>query len=124
MSDQPVDAGTQSLASETGPGPEWQVLDGLDPDSAEFPAQSRIGSERILVFRIGDGFRGVERACPHQQRSLHDAFIQGGDTMIRCRWHNYVYRLRDGKGVNCPGYKLRVFEIKRDNGVLIARAVP
>ena len=27
---------------------------------------------------------------------------------------------RDGKGINCPGYKLKVFEVKRENGVLLA----
>jgi nitrite reductase/ring-hydroxylating ferredoxin subunit len=102
---------------------DWQVLEGLDPDTAEFPAQSRVGDARILVLRTGGGFRGIERSCPHQQRSLHDAFLQANDTMLRCRWHNYVFRLRDGKGINCPGYKLKVFEVKRDNNVLLARAV-
>jgi len=43
--------------------------------------------------------------------------------MIRCRWHNYVFRLADGKGINCPGYKLRVFDVKLENGALYARAV-
>ena len=43
--------------------------------------------------------------------------------MIRCRWHNYAFRLADGKGINCPGYKLRVFDVKLENGALYARAV-
>ena len=124
MSDQPATAEPNSVASESVVSADWQVLEGLDPDTAAFPAMSRVGDERILVLRVGDGFRGVERSCPHQQRSLHDAFLQAGETMLRCRWHNYVFRLRDGKGINCPGYKLKVFEVKRDEGVLLARAVP
>jgi nitrite reductase/ring-hydroxylating ferredoxin subunit len=119
MSDQ--SATTEPSPADTNISPDWQVLEGIDPDTAEFPARSRVGDERILVLRIGDGFRGVERSCPHQQRSLHDAFLQGGDSMIRCRWHNYVFRLRDGKSVNCPGYKLKVFDVKRENGALLAR---
>jgi len=103
--------------------PDWQVLEGIDPDTAEFPALSRVGEDRILVLKIGDGFRGVERSCPHQQRSLHDAYLQGGSTMIRCRWHNYVFRLNDGKAVNCPGFRLKVFEVRREGGALMARAV-
>ena len=116
----------QSATAEAQPpaDPDWQVLESLDPDTAEFPALSRFGDDRILVLRIGDGFRGVERSCPHQQRSLHDAFLQAGDTMLRCRWHNYVFRLRDGKGINCPGYKLKVFEVKREENVLLARPAP
>ena len=64
---------------------DWQVLEDVDPDAAEFPALARVGGDRILVLRIGDGFRGIERSCPHQQRSLHDAFLQGGNTMPSTR---------------------------------------
>ena len=112
-----------TAAAHPADGTTWQVLEGIDPDTAEFPALARVGDDRILVLRIGDGFRGVERSCPHQQRSLHDAFLQGGNTMIRCRWHNYVFRLNDGKAVNCPGFKLKVFEVKRGEKVLLARPV-
>jgi nitrite reductase/ring-hydroxylating ferredoxin subunit len=118
-------AQAQEKAQAQAPVPDaaWQELAGLDPATAQFPAQARVGNDRILVLRIGEGFRGVERSCPHQQKSLHDAFLQGGDRMIRCRWHNYVFRLADGKGINCPGYKLRVFDVKLENGALYARAV-
>lgn len=118
MSEQTATAEAQPAAA-----PDWQVLDGIDPDTAQFPALSRIGENRVLVLRIGDGFRAVERSCPHQQRSLHDAFLQGGNTMIRCRWHNYVFRLSDGKAVNCPGFRLKVFEVRREGGALLARPV-
>jgi toluene monooxygenase system ferredoxin subunit len=113
----------QTAEAQPAASPGWQVLEGIDPETTEFPALSRVGGDRILVLRIGDGFRGVERSCPHQQRSLHDAFLQGGGAMIRCRWHNYVFRLNDGKAVNCPGFKLRVFEVKRENNALLARPV-
>jgi|SRR3954471_4939829 nitrite reductase/ring-hydroxylating ferredoxin subunit len=111
----------ETTEAQPASAPDWQVLEGIDPDKAEFPMLSRVGEDRILVMRIGDGFRGVERSCPHQQRSLHDAYLQGGSTMIRCRWHNYVFRLSDGKAVNCPGYRLKVFEVKSENGALLAR---
>jgi nitrite reductase/ring-hydroxylating ferredoxin subunit len=113
----------QAAETQAPTAPDWQVLEGIDPDTAEFPALSRVGEDRILVLKIGDGFRGVERSCPHQQRPLNDAFLQGNGTMLRCKWHNYVFRLSDGKAVNCPGYKLKVFEVKREGAALLARAV-
>jgi nitrite reductase/ring-hydroxylating ferredoxin subunit len=101
----------------------WEMLTGIDPATTEFPLRARCGDDPILVFRIGDGFRGVERSCPHQKRPLNDAILQGGDKMLRCRWHSYTFRLSDGKAVNCPGYKLRVYEVKAENGALFARPV-
>ena len=73
MSDQTIAPEPQS--AEAGAETAWQLLDDVNPATAEFPALTRVGDERILVFKIGDGFRGVERSCPHQQRSLHDAFL-------------------------------------------------
>jgi nitrite reductase/ring-hydroxylating ferredoxin subunit len=102
---------------------EWQRLDGVDPAAAEFPARARVGAEGILVFKTGTGFRGVQRLCPHQRAPLNDAIIAGNGAMIRCARHNYTFRLADGKGVNCPGYKLAVFEVKEEDGALYARAL-
>ena len=112
---------TQVPAAAPGAEAEWQVLADVDPGSGEFPVRARCGGDAILVFRTGDGFRGVERSCPHQKRPLNDAILQGGDKLLRCRWHSYVFRLSDGKAVNCPGYKLRVFDVKEENGALFVR---
>jgi nitrite reductase/ring-hydroxylating ferredoxin subunit len=32
-----------------------------------------------------------------------------------------VFRLSDGRAVNCPGYRLRVYDVKQENGALFAR---
>jgi nitrite reductase/ring-hydroxylating ferredoxin subunit len=99
----------------------WQKLDGLDPVSSAFPARVRVDGEGILIFRTKTGFRGVQRACPHLNSSLMDAQLLGNDTMIRCRQHVYTFRLSDGRGVNCPGFSIRVFEVKDEAGTLYAR---
>jgi len=103
-------------------GGEWYRLDGLDPASAEFPARARVGSEAIVIFKTGAGLRGVQRLCPHQRAPLTNGVIAGNGTMIRCPQHNYLFRLADGKGVNCPGFRLAVYEIKEEDGALFARA--
>ena len=50
-----------------------------------------------------------------------DADLVGNDTMIRCRQHVFTFRLSDGRGVNCPGFSVRVFEVKDEAGTLYAR---
>jgi len=120
MDDMPASAITPSedaACNEEG----WQKLDGLDPASSAFPARARIDGEGILIFRTKTGFRGVQRACPHLNSSLMDAQLIGNDTMIRCRQHVYTFRLSDGRGVNCPGFSIRVFEVKDEAGTLYAR---
>ena len=101
----------------------WQKLEGLDPVAGKFPARARVDGEGILIFKTGTGFRGVQRSCPHLNATLMDAELVGGDTMIRCQQHVFTFRLSDGRGVNCPGFSVRVFEVKNDAGVLYARRV-
>jgi nitrite reductase/ring-hydroxylating ferredoxin subunit len=116
-----------SSARTTEPSPrqaEWQKLDGLDPVSGNFPARARVEGESILIFRTGTGFRGVQRACPHMNSTLMDADLIANATMIRCRQHAYTFRLADGRGVNCPGFSVRVFEVKEEGGTLYARRIP
>ena len=98
----------------------WHKLDILDPETAEYPARARCGDEGIVVFKTAAGYRGVQRACGHQKMSLHDAHRQGED-LIRCRGHGFVYRLSDGRGVNCPGFQLRVYDVRLEDGALYAR---
>jgi nitrite reductase/ring-hydroxylating ferredoxin subunit len=101
----------------------WQKLDGVDPLSGIFPARARVDGEGILIFRTKTGFRGVQRACPHLNSTLMDAELVGSDTMIRCRQHAFTFRLSNGRGVNCPGFSIRVFEVREEAGALYARRV-
>ncbi len=101
----------------------WTELTGIDAEVSQFPARARLAGEGILVFDTSYGLRGVQRTCPHLNSSLMDAQIIDNGTKLRCTAHIYTYRLSDGKGVNCPGVRLRVYEVKRENGVLLARPI-
>ncbi len=101
----------------------WVPLEGLDAEKSEFPTRARCGDETIVVFRVTDGFRGVQRQCPHRQTNLSRGIVMGGDKMIRCALHAYTFKLADGKGVNCPGYEIDVYEIAREGDALSARKV-
>ena len=101
----------------------WQVLDGLRPDSINFPARAKLEGEGIVILRTKTGFRGVQRSCPHMQGTMMKAELIANDTMVRCPLHVFTFKLSDGKGVNCPGFRLKVYEIKEENGVLFGRSV-
>lgn len=100
---------------------DWEALE-VDVQSATFPAAAVAGGVPIWVFRVADGFRGVQEFCPHEQRSLGAARIVGEATMVRCAYHNYTFKLADGRGVNCPGFRIAVYDVKEEDGRLFVRA--
>lgn len=105
-------------------GAPWLPLEGLRGDETKFPARAVIGGETILIFKTATGLRGVERTCPHQQATLTTAALLGNGTMIRCAQHNYVFKLSDGKGINCPGFSLKIYEVKAEDGGYVGRRAP
>ena len=102
----------------------WHLLEGVDPESADFPVEAELDGETILVFRTADGYRGTEPLCPHQQVPLKTAVLMNGDTMIRCSRHHFIFRLDGGAGVNCTGMTLKTYEIRLVDGRLEAAMPP
>ena len=102
-------------------GDEWQVLERLDPDEAAFPVRARIDGQDVLVFRTNDGYRATQRTCPHQHGNLADGRIMGNGAMLRCALHGYTFKLADGKGVNCPGFRILVYDVAREDDQLLIR---
>ena len=101
----------------------WQKLEGIDTGTVNFPARAHLAGEGILVFRLKDRLCGVQRSCPHQQASLMDARLVADDTMLRCARHAFTFRLRDGNGVNCPGFRLQIYEVRQDGEGFLARSI-
>jgi len=100
---------------------EWQQIDAVDPASAQFPVRVKYASEGVVIFRNEDGYFGVQQACPHQGGSMTNAVLQGNGSMIRCTLHNYVFRTANGNPINCPGFRLKVFEVREEGGRLFVR---
>ena len=101
----------------------WHVLTGIRADGTRFPARAKLDGEGIVILRTETGLRGVQRSCPHLQGTMMNAELIANDTMVRCPLHVFTFRLSDGKGVNCPGFRLKIYEIKEENGVLFGRSV-
>ena len=100
----------------------WQVLTGLRLEGAKYPARASLGGEGIVILRTKSGLRGVQRSCPHMQGTMMNAELIANDTMVRCPLHVFTFRLSDGKGVNCPGFRIKIYEIKEENGALYGRS--
>ena len=100
----------------------WQALVGLRPDHTKFPARASLQGEGIVIFRTEAGLRGVQRSCPHMHATMMNAELTANDTMVRCHLHAFTFKLSDGKGVNCPGFKIKVYEIKEEDGVFFGRS--
>ena len=98
------------------------VLAGFDPTTPNIPARASLEGEGIVIFKTKTGFRGVQRTCPHMQATMMNAELTANDTMVRCPLHVFTFKLSDGKGVNCPGFEVKVYEIKEENGVLYGRS--
>jgi nitrite reductase/ring-hydroxylating ferredoxin subunit len=99
----------------------WHPLGGLRPDNAKYPARASLDGEGIVVLKTETGYRGIQRACPHMQATMMNAELVGNDTMVRCPLHVFTFKLSNGKGVNCPGFSIKVYEIKEENGTLYGR---
>jgi nitrite reductase/ring-hydroxylating ferredoxin subunit len=112
----------EPLAETTSVAPcPWQPLNGVQAGQARYPVRVKLEGESIVLFKTKSGYRGVERLCPHMQASMMDAELTANDTMVRCPLHVFTFKLSDGKGVNCPGFKLNVYEIKEEDGQFFGR---
>jgi nitrite reductase/ring-hydroxylating ferredoxin subunit len=112
---------TASSSPELAAENPWRVLNGLHPEATKYPARASFDGQGIVIFKTKNGFRGVQRSCPHMQATMLQAQLTAEETMVRCHLHVFTFKLSDGKGVNCPGYRVKVYEIKEEGGVLYGR---
>jgi nitrite reductase/ring-hydroxylating ferredoxin subunit len=99
----------------------WHKLEGFDPATTEFPSRARLNGEIIWIVPFKDGFRGVEKACPHLKATLGNAVLMANGTVLRCPQHNFTFKLSDGKGVSPMNTRLCIFEIRITDGVAYGR---
>lgn len=111
---------SSTASSQTTEQP-WQPLSGLRADTTKYPARASLGGEGIVIFKTRNGLRGVQRSCPHMQATMMNAELTASDTMVRCPLHVFTFKLSDGKGVNCPGFRVKVYEIKEEDGQFFGR---
>jgi nitrite reductase/ring-hydroxylating ferredoxin subunit len=89
-------------------------------DGAAIAVQA--GRLTIAVFRIGHEFFAVTNACPHKGASLCRGELLIEDKIVRCPWHHWNWRLKDGRLESDPRQSLRTYEVAIDGDEVIVRA--
>ena len=97
---------------------EWKTLEDYTPAAVGEPVVAKADGRRVVVVDTGKELRGRELACPHLKAPMTKGILMGAGTMIRCPKHNFIFRLKDGKGVNCVGLNLKTYAIREEQGKL------
>ena len=101
---------------------EWHDLREIDAEESEFPVAATVDGEDIVIFQVGDDYRGAQRLCPHKEGDfVSRGVIMGNGKMLRCSLHGFIFNLASGKGVNAGPQCIDIFEIRRDGSRLQAR---
>ena len=77
----------------------------------------RHGDKRVALFRTAAGVYAADNRCPHQGYALKDGDIRGD--VLTCAWHNWKFRLTDGKCM-FGGENIRTYPVSiRDGWVYV-----
>lgn len=75
----------------------------------------RFGDKRIALFRTPEGIFAADNRCPHQGYALKDGDIR--DDVLTCAWHNWKFRLTDGKCL-FGGENIRTYPVSVRDGLV------
>jgi nitrite reductase (NADH) small subunit len=82
-----------ALASET-----WTLVGRVDDIPLLEGRSTSVEGRRIAVFRLLDGFRAVDAACPHAGGPLADGIV--ADSCVTCPLHGRRFDLETGLALN------------------------
>ena len=71
----------------------------------------------VVVLRQDDGYRAVDRWCPHEEGDLGEGLMYGKH--IKCPVHGYIFDLTRGQCVNQFHLKIGVYAVEVDGGDLL-----
>lgn len=100
---------------------DWIETNCVVTAETKFPVRASADGENLVILKTKSGLRGIQSTCPHQGASWLKGELMSNGSMIRCPLHSFIFRLADGKGVNCPGHRVAVYETDLRDGCLWVR---
>ena len=101
---------------------EWdEVADSNVTSTNEFRVVN-VNGQDLLIIRRGDRYIAMDRWCPHQQADLAEGRIVGN--ALKCPLHGFMFSLVHGRGLNCPGFDVRMHDVEVEHDRLRIRMKP
>lgn len=75
-----------------------------------------IAGRKIAVFQRGTEYFALEDQCPHRGASLGQGHIC--EVAVTCPLHGWQFDLTTGESLTRPGYRVDVFEVKVEEGLV------
>jgi nitrite reductase/ring-hydroxylating ferredoxin subunit len=113
------------LAGNPEPGEEraatsaWVPVLDLGATPLDAPRPVEVEGVELVLLRQGDRYVAMDRWCPHSDGDLAKGRLLG--KALKCPLHGFMYSVDTGRGVNCPGFAVRVHEVRVDGDVLSVR---
>jgi len=71
----------------------------------------KIKEHPVAIFKLSNGeIYAIENSCPHAGAPLDNGTVEGYE--VSCLWHSWAFDLKDGSSSNCPGSKVKTYEVK------------
>lgn len=100
----------------------WEEVLDLNETPVDQPQVVKVKGTDLVIIRQGDRYLAMDRWCPHQDGDMAEGRIVG--KALKCPLHGFMFSLDHGRGLNCPGFNLRVHDVHVENGRLSVRLNP
>lgn len=78
-----------------------------------------IDGQDIVILSEEDGYRAIDRWCPHEDGDLGEGIMFGKH--IKCPVHGYIFELAKGQCLNQLNMRARVYEVELSQEEIVLR---
>lgn len=73
-----------------------------------------VNNEKIVLFFLEGNVYAINAVCQHKGGPLEEGDIS--DEEVICPWHAFMYNIKTGECLNNPGYSVKTYKVKVDDG--------